>query len=76
MTEAIIVALIAVAGNVVATIMSSQKTQWRIEQLEKKQEKHNSIVERFIIMEHDEQTQWKRIDELREDMERLKSHHE
>ena len=76
MTEAVIVALIAVAGNVVATIMSSQKTQWRIEQLEKKQEKHNSIVERFIIMENDEQTQWKRIDELREDMERLKSHHE
>lgn len=76
MTEAVIVAVIAVIGNVVTTIMSSQKTQWRIEQLEKKQEKHNSIVERFIIMEHDEQTQWKRIDELREDMERLKSHHE
>ena len=79
MTDTIIVAILALAGTLAGSWMTSQKTQWRLDQIEKKQDKHNSIVERFTIMEHDEQTQWKRIDELRADMEKLKeetTHHE
>lgn len=79
MTDTIVVAILALVGTLAGSWMTSQKTQWRLDQLEKKQDKHNSIVERFAIMEHDETTQWKRIDELREDMEKLKGemlHHE
>lgn len=74
-SETIIVAILALVGTLTGSWMTSQKTQWRLDQLEKKQDKHNDIVERFAIMEHDEQAQWKRIDELWEDMERLKEEH-
>ena len=79
MTDTIVVAILALVGTLAGSWMTSQKTQWRLDQLEKKQDKHNEIVERFAILEHDETTQWKRIDELREDMEKLKGemfHHE
>ena len=72
MTEAIVIALItgglAVISNVVVAMANNSKTLYRIEQLEKKMEKHNQLVERVALLEHDEQTQWKRIDELREEL--------
>jgi chaperonin cofactor prefoldin len=74
MTEAIAVACItgglAVLGNVIIAIMNSKLTIYRIEQLEKKVEKHNNLVERVAVIERDEQTQWKRIDELRAELEK------
>ena len=72
MDTAIIVALItgglAVLSNVLVAIMNSKLTIYRIEQLEKKVEKHNNLVERVAVIEHDEQTQWKRIDEIKEQL--------
>lgn len=72
MDTSIIVALItgglAVVSNVVVAVMNSKLTLYRIEQLEKKVEKHNNLVERVALIEHDEQTQWKRIDELRTEL--------
>lgn len=69
MTEGIIIALVtgglAVISNVIIALNSNSKTIYRIEQLEKKVEKHNNLVERIALLEHDEQTQWKRIDELK-----------
>lgn len=74
MTEAIVVAFItgglAVICNLIVALSSNSKTLYRIEQLEKKMEKHNNLVERVALLEHDEQTQWKRIDELREELEK------
>lgn len=74
MTEGILIALItgglAVISNFFVAIMNSRLTIYRIEQLEKKVEKHNNLVERVALIEHDEQTQWKRINELREELER------
>lgn len=72
MTETIIVALLALVGTLVGSVMVSQKTVWRIDQLEKKVERHNQIVERVMLLEHDEQTQWKRIDEVRDLVEQLR----
>lgn len=76
----IAIAILAFAGTLVGSIMTSQKTTWRIDQLEKKFdtmerkiEKHNQVVERVALLEHDEQTQWKRIDEIREEVERGKT---
>lgn len=74
MNTSIIVALItgglAIFSNVIVAMMNSKLTIYRIEQLEKKVEKHNNLVERVAMIEHDEQTQWKRIDELRAESER------
>ena len=54
MTE-IIVAIIAFAGTLVGTfggILAANKlTSYRIEQLEKKVEKHNNLVERMYNVE-------------------------
>ena len=76
MTEGITIALVtgglAVISNLLVAQASNSKTMYRIEELEKKVDKHNQVVERFLILERDEDTQWKRIDELRADMEEIK----
>ena len=55
MTSEIMVALIAFLGTLCGTfgglIASSRLTSFRIEQLEKKVERHNSVVERTYILE-------------------------
>ena len=76
MTEGIIIALVtgglAVISNLLVANASNSKTLYRLAELEKKVEKHNQVVERFLILERDEENQWKRIDELRGDMEDIK----
>ena len=55
MPENIIVALIAFGGTLVGTfggiITSSRLTNYRIQQLEKKVDKHNTLVERTFRLE-------------------------
>ena len=55
MSEGIIIALISgglsVIGYVIGAYMSQSKTLYRLEQLEKKQDKHNSLIERMYIAE-------------------------
>ena len=56
MTEAIIVAGITggitLAGTVISNVFNHSKTMYRIDQLEKKVEKHNYLVERMYICEN------------------------
>ena len=53
--ESIIVALIsgglAFAGTVISNISAHSKTMYRIEQLEKKQDIHNHVIERVYELE-------------------------
>lgn len=69
METSIIVALItgglAIVSNVIVAMMNSKLLIFRVEQLEKKQDKYNTMQERVALLEHDEQTQWMRIDELK-----------
>ena len=55
MPENVIVALIAFGGTLVGTfggiITSSRLTNYRIQQLEKKVDKHNTLVERTFRLE-------------------------
>lgn len=55
MSESVIVALITLCGTGLGTfggiIVSSKLTNFRIEQLEKKVEKHNNVVERTYVLE-------------------------
>ena len=57
MTEAIITALIGVGGSFLATLsgimINTKLTNYRIEQLEKKVDKHNQVIERVYELEKD-----------------------
>lgn len=63
-------ALISLVGSAIGTfggiIASSKLTSYRIEQLEKKVEKHNSVVERTFILEEKVKVANHRIDNLEE----------
>lgn len=76
MTDAIIIAVLSLLGTCIGSIAgimtANRLVNFRIESLEKKMDKHNGILERFVILERDEETQWKRIDEMRIDIEKLK----
>ena len=73
MTEAIIVAILSLIGTLGGTfggILTANKlTNYRIEQLEKKVEKHNSVIERVYNLETREAV-------LEEEVEHLQSFHE
>lgn len=55
MTESIIVALITAAGALIGTYVANRKTaalmEYRLEQLEKKVDKHNQVIERTYKLE-------------------------
>ena len=73
MTETIIVALISLAGTLIGSlggnVVSSKMTNYRIEQLEKKVDKHNNFAEKIPIINE----QIKVINHRLEDLER--EHH-
>lgn len=57
MTEGIMIALttggLAVIGNMIVVVFNNSKTLYRIEQLEKKVEKHNNFIERIYECERE-----------------------
>ena len=58
MSDVVITALIGLVGSAIGTfggiIVSNKLTNYRLEQLEKKVDKHNGVIERtFRIEEHD-----------------------
>ena len=69
MDSNIIVALFSLAGTLIGTfggiITANKLTNFRIEQLEKKAEKHNTIVERTYILERDLKTAFNYIEEIK-----------
>lgn len=58
MNDVVLVAIISLIGTLGGTfggiLTSSKLTNYRIEQLEKKVEKHNNVVERVYILEKHE----------------------
>lgn len=76
MTEGIIIAIItggmAIISNIVVAWAQNSKTVYRIEQLEKKVEAHNNLVERIVVEEQNTKAQWRRIDELTEKVDSIK----
>ena len=58
MNDVVLVALISLIGTLGGTfggiITASKLTNYRIEQLEKKVEKHNNVVERVYVLEKHE----------------------
>lgn len=72
MSDTIIVAMIALIGNVaisgVGMLMTRNLVTYRLSELEKKVEKHNNVVERLAIAEISLKSAHHRIDELKEDL--------
>lgn len=58
MSETIIVALLSLAGTLMGSLFgilaANKLVVYRIEQLEKKVEKHNNVVERVYVLEKDD----------------------
>ena len=74
---AIITGSLALAGNVISNLSTHSKTMYRIEQLEKKQDVHNQVIERVYQLEkvtevlgERQRTANHRID----DLERIEQH--
>lgn len=66
---AIISALAAIISSVLTGLITGSKTVYRIDQLEKKVEKHNSLVERMVVVEQSTKSAHHRLDELTREME-------
>lgn len=49
----------------VRTEMVLKEVKLDIERLEKKQEKHNNLIERIVKLEMENEAQWRYIDELK-----------
>lgn len=68
MTTEVIVSLITLLGSALGTFggifINTKLTNYRIEQLEKKVDKHNSVVERMAIAENNIKVANHRIEDL------------
>lgn len=69
MPEGIMIALIGLGGSglgsLIGVIVSSKITTYRLEQLEKKVDKHNSIIERTFVLEGDMKLVKQEINDLK-----------
>jgi hypothetical protein len=77
MSSEIVVALCALAGTMFGSILgilgANKLVMYRIEQLEKKVDKHNTVIERTLVLERDSKTAFNRIDEAREDINAIRA---
>lgn len=78
--ETIVVAIISLFGTCIGTFAgiftSSKLTMYRIEQLEKKVDKHNSVVERTALLEQNIKSVWHSINEIKENVEHVREKEE
>lgn len=69
-TSAIIVAVLSLIGNCITSWLAHRKSTalvtYRLEQLEKKVEKHNNVVERMATMETNVTDISKDLDKIKE----------
>lgn len=64
MQDTIVVAILSLIGTLAGSFGGTQLIKYRIEQLEKKVEKHNSVVERTYLLEEKMRVANHRIDDL------------
>ena len=74
MNEQVAIAALSLAGTLLGSLggvlASSRLTTYRLQELEKKVDKHNHVIERTAILERDLKTAFRLIDEMREEMNR------
>lgn len=68
-TSEIVVAILSLVGTFIGSYSGIRLMSYRIEQLEKKVEKHNNVVERMALVEKDIRVANHRIDDLERKVE-------
>ena len=69
MPDTVIVAVLSLIGTLIGSFSGTQLIKYRIEQLEKKVEKHNSVVERTYLLEEKVKVANHRIEDLERKVE-------
>ena len=64
MTPELWVAVLSLIGTLSGSFLGSRLTIYRVEQLEKKVDKHNSLVERMAVCENSVKSAHHRLDAL------------
>ena len=64
MPDTVVVAVLSLLSTLIGSFGGTQLIKYRIEQLEKKVEKHNSVVERTYLLEEKIKVANHRIDDL------------
>jgi len=71
----IIIAIITSCSSLIAALFSIRQNNnilgYKVDELKKQVERHNTLVERVYKLESDTATQWKRHDELKARVDRL-----
>ena len=67
---AIVACVGSLSGSLAGVLVSNNKTLYRIEQLEKKVDKHNNFAERIPVMEQSIKVANHRIEDLEHEFER------
>ena len=69
MSETVIIAILSMVGTIIGSLLgilaANKLTNYRIEQLEKKVEKHNNVIERVYKLEKEEAVMQEEIDQLK-----------
>ena len=69
-------ALLSLAGTFIGSLLgifgSARMTNFRLEQLEKKVEKHNQVVERMAVAENAIKSAHLRLDDVNSELEHIK----
>ena len=69
MSETIVIAILSMVGTIIGSLLgilaANKLTNYRIEQLEKRVEKHNNVIERVYKLEKDEAVMQEEIDQLK-----------
>lgn len=68
----VVVGVLSLIGVVVSNIVTNNKTVYRIEQLELKQEKHNKVIERVIVLEKVFAIDEDKIKEMNKEIDKIK----
>ena len=64
MPDTVVVAILSLIGTLAGSFGGTQLIKYKIEQLEKKVEKHNSVVERTFLLEEKVKVANHRIEDL------------
>ena len=79
MDKEVIVALLALIGSVVGSLLANRKSTaliiYRVDQLEKQVNKHNNVIERTYELEKHDATVQQDLKSIHETLERLEDYH-
>lgn len=79
MSETLIVAIISLfgtlGGSLIGVLASNKLTNYRIEQLEKKVEKHNNLVERTYHLEEEQEVEKEKLKVINHRIDDLEQFH-